>query len=80
MRNSTAQIATTQPHAGTVAPHLQTPEARDAEHAVELTLWSHTEGLARIGREACERGERVRVRRSIQLLRARLADLEAYAS
>lgn len=74
-----AQIATAHAVSAPVAPHLQPPAARDEQHVVELSLWSHAEGLARIAREACERGERVRVQRAIQMLRARLSDLEAYA-
>lgn len=35
------------------------PAPVDEQHARDLALWSELEGLARRGREACERGEQI---------------------
>lgn len=74
----TATIATTQPHAGPVAPHLQPLTARDAQHAADLAGWSRLEGLVRAGREACERGERIRELRTIRSIRDEALALAGY--
>lgn len=76
----TSNAATAHAVPAPVAPHLQTPAARDAQHAADLARWSRIEGLVRTGRESCERGERARELRCIREARAELLDLVGWAA